>query len=227
MGRQAIKPPGHAKPDWWITNQIAQRLGLSTDYSQPKDIYLEMQAAMSSLTNIDWDRLDAEHSVTYPCPAPDQAGFDIVFADGFPTADKRGKFVPADVLPPNDPLDEKYSFILTTGRLLEHWHTGAISRRSELLNTLEPEAFVQMNQTDCVQLNIQPGDTGQVTSRRGSIQIKVRIDDKVQPGLVFIPFAFVESSANLLTSEDLDPSGKIPEFKYSAVSITAPSMPKK
>lgn len=222
MGRQAIKPPGHAKPDWWITNQIAQRLGLSTDYSQPKDIYLEMQTAMSSLKNIDWDRLDAEHSVTYPCPAPDQAGFDIVFADGFPTADKRGKFVPADVLPPNDPLDEKYSFILTTGRLLEHWHTGAISRRSELLNTLEPEAFVQMNQTDCVQLNIQPGDTVQVTSRRGSIQIKVRIDDKVQPGLVFIPFAFVESSANLLTSEDLDPSGKIPEFKYSAVSITAP-----
>ena len=219
MGRQAIKPPGHAKPDWWITNQIAQRLGLSTDYSQPKDIYLEMQTAMSSLKNIDWDRLDAEHSVTYPCPAPDQAGFDIVFADGFPTADKRGKFVPADVLPPNDPLDEKYSFILTTGRLLEHWHTGAISRRSDLLNTLEPEAFVQMNQTDCMQLNIQPGDTVQVTSRRGSIQIKVRIDDKVQPGLVFIPFAFVESSANLLTSEDLDPSGKIPEFKYCAAKI--------
>lgn len=219
MGREAVKPPGNAKADWWITDQIAQRFGLAWSYSQPKDIYKEMQSAMNSLPNISWDRLNTDHSVTYPCSSPDKAGDDIVFANGFPTADGRGKFVPADVLPPNDPLDEKYSLILTTGRLLEHWHTGAISRRSQLLNTLEPEAFVQMSQTDCTRLNINAGDIVQVKSRRGSINIKVRIDDKVQAGLIFIPFAFVESAANLLTSQDLDPFGKIPEFKYSAVNV--------
>jgi len=219
MGRQAVTPPGNAKADWWITDQIAQRLGLAWNYSHPKDIYQEMQTAMQSLANIDWKRLDAEHSVTYPCSAPDKAGNDIVFADGFPTEDGRGKFVPANILPPNDPLNEEYSFILTTGRILEHWHTGAMSRRSEVLNTLEPEAFVQMNQLDCTRLNINAGDSVRIKSRRGFINIKVRIDDKVQAGLIFIPFAFVESAANLLTSQELDPFGKIPEFKYSAVNV--------
>ena len=220
MGRQAVSPPNNAKADWWITSKIAERLGLTWNYSHPKDIYQEMQIAMQSLANISWERLETEHSVTYPCSAPDKAGDDIVFADGFPTNDGRGKFVSANILPPNDPLDEKYSFILTTGRLLEHWHTGAISRRSQLLNNLEPEAFVQMNQSDCTKLNINAGDVVHVKSRRGSIDIKVRIDNKVQAGLIFIPFAFVESAANLLTSHELDPFGKIPEFKYSAVNVT-------
>jgi formate dehydrogenase major subunit len=220
MGRKAVESPGHAKPDWWITNQIAQRLGFNWPYTTPKDIYQEMQLAMPSLVNISWERLEKEHSVTYPCASPNAAGQDIVFADGFPTEDGRGKFVPASFLPPNDTLNDEFDFILTTGRQLEHWHTGAISRRSELLNALEPEAFVQMSYVDCAKLNIQAGDLVCISSRRGSINLKVRVDDKVQRGLVFIPFAFVEAAANLLTSHDLDPFGKIPEFKYSAVKIT-------
>ncbi|OUR86455.1 formate dehydrogenase subunit alpha [Cycloclasticus sp. 44_32_T64] len=220
MGRQAVKPPGDAKADWWITNQIAQRFGLDWRYNEPKDIYQEMQTAMPSLSNISWDRLENEHSVTYPCSAPDKAGDDIVFANGFPTDNKRGKFVSANILPPNDPLDKEYSFILTTGRLLEHWHTGTMSRRSDVLNTLEPEAFVQMSQADCTRLNINAGTMVCIKSRRGFINIRVRIDDKVQAGLIFIPFAYVEAAANILTSQELDPFGKIPEYKYSAVNIT-------
>jgi formate dehydrogenase major subunit len=219
MGRQAVEPPGNAKADWWITHQIAQRLGLEWPYSTPKDIYQEMLLAMPSLANISWERLEQEHSVTYPCPSPKEAGHDIVFADGFPTEDGRGKFIPASFLPANDKLDTEYDFILTTGRLLEHWHTGAITRRSEVLNTLEPEAFVEMSPTDCSALKVQAGDMVCVSSRRGSINIKVRVDHKVQTGLIFIPFAYVEAAANLLTSHDLDPFGKIPEYKFSAVKV--------
>ena len=220
MGRKAVEPPGQAKPDWWITHQIAQSLGLNWPYKSPEDIYQEMQLAMPSLANISWQRLDKEHSVTYPCSAPDEAGQDIVFANGFPTEDGRGQFIPSSFLPPNDLLDKEYDFILTTGRLLEHWHTGSMSRRSEQLNALEPEAFVQMSQIDCATLNLKAGDLVCISSRRGSIQIKVRVDNKVQTGLVFIPFTYVEAAANLLTSHDLDPLAKIPEFKYSAVKIT-------
>jgi formate dehydrogenase major subunit len=178
-----------------------------------------MQLAMPSLANISWERLSKEHSVTYPCASDDTAGQEIVFSDGFPTEDGRGKFIPANILPPNDRLDDEYPFILTTGRQLEHWHTGAMTRRSQLLNELEPEAFVQISQPDCEKLNIKVGDWVRIKSRRGEITIKVRLDDKVQPGLIFIPFAFVEAAANLLTSQALDPVGKIPEFKYSAVQI--------
>ena len=221
MGRQAVKPPGNAKADWWITNQIAQRMGLNWHYQKPKDIYNEMQLAMPSLTNISWDRLNTEHSVTYPCSAPDKAGQSIVFADGFPTKDGRGKFIPANILAPNDPLDDEFPLILTTGRQLEHWHTGAMTRRSELLNELEPEAFVQMSIDDCTRLNINAGDLVRIKSRRGSINIKVRIDNKVQAGLIFIPFAFVEAAANILTSAELDPDAKIPAYKFSAINIEA------
>lgn len=219
MGREAVKPPGHAKADWWITQQVALRMGLNWSYESPKDIYQEMQQAMPSLSNISWERLCLENSVTYPCAAPNEAGQNIVFSDGFPTIDGRGKFVPANLLPPNDSLSKEFPFILTTGRQLEHWHTGAMTRRSEVLNALEPEAFVQMNKADCLKLNINAGDRVRISSRRGLINIQVRVDNKVQNGLVFIPFAFVESAANILTCQELDPFGKIPEFKYSAVQI--------
>ncbi|ORU93405.1 MAG: hypothetical protein A6F70_05630 [Cycloclasticus sp. symbiont of Bathymodiolus heckerae] len=219
MGQKAVEPPGIAKADWWITQQIALRMGLDWSYESPEDIYQEMQQAMPSLTHISWERLCNENSVTYPCANPNEAGQGIVFSDGFPTPDGRGKFVPANLLPPNDPLDKDFPFILTTGRQLEHWHTGAMTRRSEILNELEPEAFIQMSHADCLKLNIKAGDSVCVSSRRGQINIQVRIDNKVQNGLVFIPFAFVESAANILTSQELDPFGKIPEFKYSAVKI--------
>jgi len=218
-GRAAVKAPGNAKADWEIIQRIANRLELNWSYTDPKDVYAEMQPAMPSLSNINWNRLNNEHAVTYPCPSPDKPGQEIVFADGFPTANSRGQFVPANFTPPNDMLDEQYPFILTTGRQLEHWHTGSITRRSHVLDTLEPEAFVQLNSNDAKRLDIKAGELVKITSRRGTIKLKVRLDDNIQQNLVFIPFAFVESAANILTSAALDPDGKIPEFKYSTVSI--------
>ena len=218
-GREAVKAPGNAKADWEIIQHIANQLSLNWSYSKLKDVYTEMQLAMPSLANIGWNRLDNEHAVTYPCSSPEKPGQEIVFADGFPTPDSRGQFVPANFTPPNDMLDEQYPFILTTGRQLEHWHTGSITRRSHVLDTLEPEAFVQLNSNDAKRLDIKAGELAKITSRRGTIKLKVRLDDNIQQNLVFIPFAFVESAANILTSAALDPDGKIPEFKYSTVSI--------
>ncbi|PCH85826.1 MAG: formate dehydrogenase subunit alpha [Piscirickettsiaceae bacterium] len=219
MGRQAVDAPGNAKADWWIIQQIANRLQLSWSYQNPETIYAEMQQAMPSLSHIDWQRLTTEHSVTYPCSSNDQPGQEIVFSDKFPTPSGLGLFVPASFFPPNDIIDDQYPFILTTGRQLEHWHTGSMTRRSELLNELEPEAFIQMSHTDALALSIEAGDLVTVTSRRGTINIHVRIDSALQQGLIFMPFAFVESAANILTSADLDPDGKIPEFKFSTVNI--------
>jgi formate dehydrogenase major subunit len=218
-GREAVKAPGNAKADWQIIQRIANRLDLNWSYTELEDVYAEMQLAMPSLANIDWNRLNNEHAVTYPCSSPDKPGQEIVFADGFPTPNSRGQFIPANFTPPNDMLDEQYPFILTTGRQLEHWHTGSITRRSHVLDTLEPEAFVQLNRNDATKLDIEAGELVNITSRRGTIKLKVRLDDNIQQNLAFIPFAFVESAANILTSAALDPDGKIPEFKYSAVNI--------
>ena len=221
MGRKAIDAPGEAKPDWWITVELARRFGLKWDYTGPEQVFAEMKQAMPSLDNITWERLATENVVAYPCPAPDHPGLDIVFADSFPTETGRGKFIAASVLPPDEQPDDDYPFVLTTGRQLEHWHTGAMTRRSDVLDAVEPAAIVQMNTADIERLGISAGDYVEIRSRRGQVKIRVRADNRVPSGVIFIPFAFVESAANLLTNPKLDPYGKIPEFKYCAVSIRA------
>ncbi|MDH3742622.1 MAG: formate dehydrogenase subunit alpha, partial [Hyphomicrobiales bacterium] len=218
-GRKALDAPGEAKPDWWITQELARRMGLKWKYKGPADVFAEMKQAMPSLDNITWDRVTKENVVAYPCPAPDHPGQDIVFSDRFPTADGLGKFVPADVLPPDEVPDREYPFILSTGRQLEHWHTGAMTRRAYVLDQVNPEPVVQMNVADVAKFGIEPGDKVRISTRRGSIEIKVRQDDQVPPGVVFIPFAFVEAAANELTNPKLDPFGKIPEFKFCAAKI--------
>jgi len=219
MGRRALTPPGEARPDWWITVEIARRMGLPWTYAHPKDVFAEMKLAMPSLDNITWGRLERESAVAYPCPAPDHPGMDIVFADRFPTTTGLGKFVPANVLPPDERPDAEFPFVLSTGRQLEHWHTGAMTRRASVLDAVEPEPTVQMNPSDIARFGIAAGDQVRVTSRRGSVVIRVRAETGMQQGVVFIPFAYVEAAANLLTNPKLDPFGKIPEFKYCAVKI--------
>ncbi len=219
MGRRALTPPGEARPDWWITVEIARRMGLPWTYAHPKDVFAEMKLAMPSLDNITWDRLERESAVAYPCPAPDHPGMDIVFADRFPTTSGLGKFVPANVLPPDARPDAEFPFVLSTGRQLEHWHTGAMTRRASVLDAVEPEPTAQMNPADIARFGIAAGDQVRVTSRRGSVVIRVRAETGMQQGVVFIPFAYVEAAANLLTNPKLDPFGKIPEFKYCAVKI--------
>ncbi len=219
--RPVLDLPGDARQDWWIIQELANRLGLGWDYSHPKDVYDEMRQTMDSLGGIPWERLEREDSVTYPCDGDDQPGHDIIFADGFPTENGRAKLVPAQVTPPDELPDDDYPLVLTTGRMLEHWHTGAMTRRAANLNALEPVAVASFHPRQMADLGFSAGDTVRVESRRGAIQIAVRADTDVPEGMVFIPFCFNEAAANLLTNPKLDPYGKIPDFKFCAVKAEA------
>jgi formate dehydrogenase major subunit len=219
MGRAALPLPGEAKLDWWITQEIARRMGLKWNYKGPADIYAEMASMMPSLDNITWDRLAREDAVTYPCEAPDKPGQDVVFSDGFPRPRKLGRLVAAKVLPPAETPDAEYPFVLTTGRQLEHWHTGAMTRRASVLDALEPGPIAALSRKDLERLGVAPGERLRVITRRGTIELSARQDDAVPDGVVFIPFAYVEAAANILTNPQLDPFGKIPEFKYCAARV--------
>jgi len=219
MGRKAIPLPGEARQDLWIIQEMARRLGLDWRYAGPAEAFEEMRRTMPSLRGISWARLEREDVVTYPCDAEDEPGHAVIFGDRFPTKSGRGKFVPADIVSPDELPDGAYPFVLTTGRLLEHWHTGAMTRRADVLDALEPEAVAHFAPADLEQLGIAPGETVRVASRRGALTIRARLDGGVQPGLVFIPFCYAEAAANLLTNDALDPFGKIPEVKYCAVLV--------
>jgi formate dehydrogenase major subunit len=182
-------------------------------------VFAEMSKVMPSLASISWERLEREDAVTYPCDAPDEPGNAIIFGAGFPTASGRAKIVPTDLTPPGESPDEDYPMILTTGRMLEHWHTGAMTRRAAALDELEPEAVASLSPGDIERLGLQPGDFARVTTRRGEITLRVRLDREVAEGMVFIPFCFAEAAANLLTNPKLDPYGKIPEFKFCAARV--------
>ncbi|MBF7054070.1 molybdopterin-dependent oxidoreductase [Halomonas sp. KAO] len=220
MGRAAVAPPGEAKPDWWIIQEMARRFGLGWDYAHPREVFAEMKHGMSSLDHISWERLEAEDSVIYPCLAPDAPGEDVVFSDAFPRAGGRAKFSPTRPLPPDEPVDADYPTVLTTGRLLEHWHTGAMTRRSRVLDDLEPEAAASLAPAELGRLGVAPGEPITIATRRGTITLTARSDPRMPEGMVFVPFAFVEAAANLLTNPALDPYGKIPEFKYAACRLS-------
>jgi formate dehydrogenase major subunit len=183
-------------------------------------VFEEMRTAQNSISGISWARLNRESSVTYPCKDDDDPGQPVVFVDKFPTASGRAKFVPADIIPANERPDGDYPFVLITGRQLEHWHTGSMTRRASVLDALEPEAVVSMNPMDMRKVGVLAGDMVTVASRRGEIGITVRADEGTPIGSVFIPFAFYESAANKLTNPALDPFGKIAELKYCAVKVT-------
>src|ERR1700730_12339528 len=219
MGRTALPLPGGAKLDWWLIQEIARRIGLDWNYQHPSEIYTEMAALMPSLDNISWERIARESAVTYPADAPDQPGRDVVFDQGFPRPGGFGKLVAAKLQPPDEQPDAAYPFILTTGRQLEHWHTGAMTRRAATLDALEPGAVASVSRGTIAKLGIAPGDPIRVTTRRGSVELAARQDDGIPDGVVFIPFAFVEAAANLLTNPALDPFGKIPEFKFCAARV--------
>jgi len=208
--------PGNTRLDWWIIQEIARRIGLDWSYTHPRDVFAEMKLAMPSLDNITWERLLREDSVTYPCDAEDQPGNDIVFGDGFPTASGRGRLVPAAIIPPAEEPDAEYPMVLTTGRQLEHWHTGAMTRRASVLDEIEPEAVASFAPAELRRLGIAAGERVRVTTRRGTIELKARSDSAVAPGQVFIPFCYAEAAANILTNPQLDPYGKIPEYKFCA-----------
>jgi len=218
MGRPAVPPPGEAREDWAITVDLAQRLGLDWSYSHPREVFAEMKRGMKSLDNITWERLEGE-AVTYPSLTPSDPGQPIVFGDGFPRKDGRARFAPADLIAPDDVPDADYPMILTTGRQLEHWHTGSMTRRSVVLDAVEPEANCSLNPKTLRKLGVEPGGMLRLTTKRGSITVMARADRAVSEDMVFLPFAYVEAAANILTNPALDPYGKIPEFKFSAVRV--------
>ena len=220
MGRKALDAPGEAKPDLWIIQELARRLGCDWNYSGPKDVFNEMRQGMNSIAGITYERLERESSVTYPCEKEGDPGQPTVFIDKFPTTTGRARFVPADVIPANERPDKEFPFVLITGRQLEHWHTGAMTRRASVLDAIEPDPTVLIHPLDLDALGAQAGDVISVASRRGIVSLYARADDGTPRGAVFIPFCFYEAAANLLTNPALDPVGKIPEFKYCAVKVT-------
>ncbi len=221
LGRQALSPPGEARQDLAIIVAMAKRLGLDWTYAHPRDVFAEMRKAMPSIAGITWDRLEREHAVTYPCEREGDPGTRVVFTEQFPTATGKGRFVAAKVIPAAEQPDSAYPFVLITGRQLEHWHTGSMTRRTEVLDAIEPNPVVSIHPRDLAELGVEPDGMITVASRRGSISLRARADDGTPRGAVFIPFCFYEAAANLLTNPALDPFGKIPEFKYCAVRVVA------
>jgi len=221
MGRKAVEPPGDAREDWRIIVDLANRIGLDWDYDTPRMVFNEMKMSMRSLHHITWTRLENENAVTYPSLSNDDPGQAVVFGDGFPRRAGRAKFTPARVTPPAEVPDERFPMVLTTGRQLEHWHTGSMTRRATVLDAVEPEANCSLHPRTLRGLGVAPGGMVRLTTRRGSITVMARADRAVPEDMVFLPFAFVEAAANVLTNPALDPFGKIPEFKFCAVRVEA------
>ena len=221
MGRQAIDPPGDARQDLWIIEQIARRLGLDWHYKHVSEVFDEMRHTMPSIGGITWERLEREHAVTYPCQQEGDPGQSVVFTDTFPREGGKARFVPADVIPANERPDAEFPMVLITGRQLEHWHTGSMTRRATMLDAIEPDPVALIHPLDMERLGIAAGDVVTLQSRRGEVVLYARADDSSPPGAVFAPFCYYEAAINRLTNAALDPFAKIPEFKYCAVRVTA------
>lgn len=219
IGRPALPLPGEARQDWEIIAALAARLGLGWSYGHVSEIYEEMRGHMPSLAGLPWERIEREGCVTYPAADARTPGQDILFGDRFPTPTGRAKLVPASLSPPDEAPDADYPFALTTGRLLEHWHTGVMTRRSKVLDAIEPEAMAALHPAELARLGLSAGSMARITTRRGSVTARLRADADIAPGMIFMPFAFVEAAANRLTNPALDPVAKIPEFKLCAARI--------
>ena len=221
LGRKALEAPGDAREDLWIINEIARRIGLDWNYAHPRDVFEEMRGCMDTIAGITWDRLERDSCVTYPCVKEGDPGQPVMFVEKFPTPTGRARFVPADLISADERPDEEYPMVLITGRQLEHWHTGAISRRASVLDYIEPEPVASVHPLDLDELGVAPGSTITIESRRGSVSLYARADDGTPRGAVFVPFCYYEAAANMLTNPVLDPFGKIPEFKYCAIRVTS------
>ena len=219
LGRQALDPPGQARQDLWIIAEIARRLGQRWSYGGPADVFEEIRSAMPSLAGITYERLEREGSCTYPLQHEGDPGEPVIFVDAFPRAGGLGLFAPAEYSHADELPDPDYPFIFTTGRQLEHWHTGSMTRRATVLDALEPEAVVSIHPDDLGTLGAAAGSAIALESRRGRVVAFARSDRGMQRGVLFMPFAYNEAAANLLTNDAIDPFGKIPEFKFCAVKL--------
>ena len=200
LGRQAIEPPGEAKKDLWIIQEIAKRMGLNWNYENAKDVFNEIRLATPSMAGITWERLENVDSLTYPLTNVGDPGEPIIFKDGvFPTDDGKGRFVAAEYTKPAELPNNDFPFVFMTGRQLEHWHTGTMTRHSRVLDAIEPGPCVLINPEDLKLLSLKSGDMLIIESRRGKISATTRADEGMQRGVVMMPFSFNEAAANLIT----------------------------
>ncbi len=221
LGKKILDPPGEARPDWRIICDVAAQMGLPMSYESPAEIFAEFAGLTKNYAGLSHANLGPTGKL-WPCANPQaEDGTQILFGDRFPTASGNGKFVPCGYLPAAELPDDEYPLVLNTGRILEHWHTGSMTRRSKALDAIKPSAFAKLHPSDLAASGIADGQIVRVASRRGEVELQAIADTSIEPGCVFIPFHFREASANLLTNDVLDPYGKIPEFKYCAVRVEA------
>ncbi len=219
LGRKVLDPPGHARVDWEVVQDIANRLGLGWDYTSSRQIFEELVSVIPSYRNLTYDNLGLTGKL-YPNPDPERSdGTVVMFTQKFNTDDGLAHLVPAEWLPAKELPSAEYPFVLNTGRMLEHWHTGSMSRRSYALDAIAPVAQVYLHPDDAAELGLADGDLARVSSRRGVIELAAKVSHREARGNCFIPFHFREAAANLLTIDEIDPFGKIPEFKFCAVRV--------
>ena len=219
LGHKVLDTPGEARLDWQVVQDIANRVGLGWDYASPREIFDEMVSVIPSYANLTYDNLGPGGKL-YPNPDPEHSdGTVVMFGERFKTDDGLAHLVPAEWLPAKELPSEEYPFVLNTGRMLEHWHTGSMTRRSYALDAIAPKALVFVHPADAAELGLADGDLARVISRRGAIELEVSVSHREARGNCFIPFHFREAAANLLTIDEIDPVGKIPEFKFCAVRI--------
>jgi len=214
-GRQAVLPPGEAKPDWEIISILAEKMGQPLGYQSASQITEEIASLTPIYGGVLFDRLD-HGGLQWPCPDASHPGTSFLYQDGFTRG--RGKFHAVEYVPPAESISKCFPLVLTTGRVLEHWHTGTMSRRSSVLSELNPNGVVEMSPSDALKLGLIEGDSIVVASKRGRVEAPLHITEELPPGVVFMPFHWHEAAANILTSDALDPVAKIPEYKVSAVS---------
>ncbi len=216
MMHKVVKPAGESQDDWWILMQLANRMGASWDYSCAEDIFEEIRKVTPSYAGITYERVEKE-LIQWPCPTEDHPGTQYLHKDKFSRG--LGLMSGIEYTPPAEDVDPEYPMILTTGRVLQHFHTGTMSRNSRILDEIVSEGFIEIGPNDASNYNISDGETVSISTRRGSVRLKAMISNKPKPNVVFMPFHFAEAAANKLTIDALDPACKIPEFKVCACKI--------
>ncbi|MDA3956146.1 formate dehydrogenase subunit alpha [Oceanispirochaeta sp.] len=214
--RGAVSPPGEALPDWQIIAGISSRMGYPMAYKNASAIMKEIASLTPSYGGISYERLE-EEDLQWPCPTEDHPGTAFLHKDRFSRG--KGLFHPVDFIPSAERPDKEYPFVLSTGRMLYHYHTATMTRRSRALNTFAPEAYAEVCEEDLKALGVADGGMLRVTSRRGEITVPARLSERVAPGVIFLPFHFHESPVNRLTNDALDPQSKIPELKVAACRV--------
>jgi formate dehydrogenase alpha subunit len=213
---KVVNHSGNGRSDWWILQELARRMGVSWNYGSARDIFEEVRSVTPSYAGITYERLEKE-LIQWPCPTKEHPGTQFLHKDKF--ARGLGLLSAIEYTPPAEDVDPEYPVILTTGRILQHFHTGTMSRNSAILAKITNEAFVEMNPNDASNYNIKDGEVVSISTRRGSIRVKAMISKRPKANVVFIPFHFCEAAANALTIDALDPTCKIPEYKVCACKI--------